>query len=166
MAAVYRAMGDLRGEVRALTMLVEIAPRDAGGCRSVAVMFAERSDLRRATALLERALELRPEEPFRHIDLAEVRLMAGDHERAARICREALGRDWKKGLSPELMRRMPQWRGTFEARAYSILADALAAVGEDEEAAGARMNVPRGYKRPPLKDAVPTSMMRGWRVRL
>jgi tetratricopeptide (TPR) repeat protein len=155
MAAVYKDLKDEKGELRALTMLVEVAPREAANCRQVAVLFAERKEYGRAVALLERAVELRPEEPYRHIDLAEVLHMSGEDERAEKICRSALERDWTKGLAPELLARMPDPKGTYEVRAHSLLGDICEKLGRKKDAASSRLNVPAGYKRPALKDAVP-----------
>ena len=177
MAGVYRELKDEEGEVAALTMLVEVAPREAANCRQVAVLFAGRKDWPRATALMERAVELRPEEPYRHVDLAEVLYMSAADaevqraapllERAAGICRDALSRDWEKGLSPELLARMPPWKGTFEVRASSLLGDVSEALKKPEEAARARLGVPAGYKRPELEKAVPVPGVAGnpWALR-
>jgi predicted Zn-dependent protease len=164
MAEIYKELKDEAGEVRALTMLVEVAPRDADNCRTVAVLLAGRKDYGRATALLERAIELRPEEPYRQVDLAEVRYLAGDCQRAEAVLKDALTRDWEKGLSPELLARMPPWRGTFETRAHSLLGDVYEALKQPDAAARERMNVPPGYKRPPLEKAVPAPMpvMQRW----
>ena len=162
MAGVYKDLKDEKGELRALTMLVEVAPREAANCRQVAVIFAERKEYPRAIGLMERALELRPEEPHRHIDLAEVLFMSGENERAGKICREALERDWEKGLAPELLARLPDWRGTYETRTHSLLGDIYQAAEQPGEAAKARLNVPADYKRPALKDAVPTPRPRWW----
>lgn len=156
LAAIHKDLKDTESEIRALTMLIEAAPRDAGHCRTVAVEFATRKDFGRAISLLERALELRPEEPYRHIDLAEVCLMAKHYPRAEKICKEALRRDWKKGLSPELQARMPDWTGTYEHRAHSVLADVYDATKRADEAAKARLQLPAGYKRPELAKAIPT----------
>ena len=166
MAAVYKELKDEEGEISALTMLVEVAPREAANCRLVAVLFAGRKDWPRSVALMERAVELRPEEPYRHIDLAEVLFLAAGAaekaeaprllERAGQLCSEALKRDWEKGLSPELLARMPPWKGTFEVRAHSLLADIFEAMKKPKEAAQARLNVPAGYGRPELEKAIPT----------
>jgi len=161
MAGIYRDLGEERGEIRALTMLVEVAPREAANCRQVAVLFAERREYDRAARLMQRAVELRPEEPYRHVDLAEVLFMKKDYERAAKICRKALERDWTKGLAPELLARMPDPRGTYETRAHSLLGDIYEKLKKPKLAAGARLNVPAGYKRPALKDAVPVPRRRG-----
>ncbi|HOX04772.1 MAG TPA: tetratricopeptide repeat protein [Planctomycetota bacterium] len=165
MAEVYHELKDEEGEIGALTMLVEVAPREAANCRQVAVLFAGRKDWPRAVALMERAVELRPEEPYRHVDLAEVLFMSAGTaekedvakllERAAGICADALKRDWEKGLSPELLARMPPWKGTFEVRAQSLLGDIYDAQKKPKQAAQARLNVPAGYKRPELEKAVP-----------
>jgi tetratricopeptide (TPR) repeat protein len=155
MAEIHKDLKDEAGEVRALTMLVEAAPRDADNCRTVAVLLAGRKDYGRATGLLERAIELRPEEPYRQVDLAEARYLAGDFPRAEAVLKEALTRDWEKGLSPELLARMPPWRGTFETRAHSLLGDVYEALKQPEAAARERMNVPAGYQRPPLEKAAP-----------
>jgi len=138
MAEIYKERKDEHGEVRALTMLVEVSPRDADNCRQVAVLFAGRKEYGRATALLERALEVRKEEPYRYVDLAEVCLLSGDAKRAETILKDALTRDWEKGLSPELLARMPRWQGTFETRAHSLLADAYDAQGQKDAAARER----------------------------
>ena len=98
LAAIYKDLHDAAGELQALTMLVESAPREAVQCRKVAVMFAARKDYVRARSLLERAVELRSEEPYRVIDLAEVCSSPGSRRRrnsAATLWR----RDWTKGLS-------------------------------------------------------------------
>ncbi len=162
MAGVYKDLKDKQGELRALTMLVEVAPREAANCRQVAVLFAERKEFDRAISLFERAMELRPEEPYRHIDLAEALFLAEKYERAGKLCRKALERDWTKGLAPELMARMPDWRGTYETRAHSLLGDIYEKQKEKGKATKARLNVPPGYKRPALKDAVPRPRRRGW----
>jgi tetratricopeptide (TPR) repeat protein len=162
MAAVYKDLGNKQGEVRALTMLVEVAPREAANCRQVAVLFAERKEYERAVGLMQRAMELRPEEPYRHIDLAEVLYMSEEFERAGKICRAALERDWTKGLAPELMARMPDPRGTYETRAHSLLGDIYEKLKKKAAAAKSRLNVPAGYKRPKLKNAVPAARRRRW----
>ena len=162
MAAIYKDLKDEIGEIRSLTMLVESAPREAANCREVAVTFTDRRDYVRATALMERAVELRPEEPFRHIDLAEVLFLDGELERSGKLCKEALTKDWEKGLSPELLARMPPWRGTFENRAHSILAEVYAATDRAQDAAKERMALPANYQRPALKDAIPTPRPRAW----
>ena len=61
-----------------------------------------------------------------------------------------------------MLARMPDWRGTYETRAHSLLAEAYNAQGDKDAAAKERLNVPTGYKRPALKDAVPTPRPRGW----
>ncbi len=162
MAEVYKDLKDKPGELRALTMLVEVAPREAANCRQVAVLFAERKEFDRAIKLFERAVELRPEEPYRHIDLAEALFLAEKYGRAGKLCRGALERDWTKGLAPQLLARMPDWRGTYETRAHSLLGDIYEKQKEKGKAAKARLNVPAGYKRPALKDAVPRPRPRGW----
>ena len=162
MAEIHKDAKDEEGEVRSLTMLVEVAPRDAENCRSVAVLFAGRKDFPRAIALLERAVELRGEEPYRHVDLAEVLHLAGQSGRAESVLKEALTRDWEKGLSPELLARMPQWKGTYEARADALLAEIYEALKQPEAAARARMKLPAGYKRPALEQAIPTPTPRWW----
>jgi len=164
MAEIYRDLKDDVGELRSLTMLVEVAPRDADNCRRVAAIFLERGEAQRAVGLLERAIELRPEEPYRHIDLAEALWAAKEMARAETLCRESLTRDWEKGLSPELLERMPIWRGTFEHRAHALLAEILEAQGKKDDAARERMQLPAGYKRPAFNDAVPAPQPR-WRAR-
>ena len=155
LAAIYKDLHDDAGELQALTMLVESAPREAVQCRKVAVMFAARKDYVRARSLLERAVELRSEEPYRVIDLAEVCFLAGDFARAEQLCNDALARDWTKGLSPALLARMPRWKGTFEDRAHAVLADAYLAQQQTDKAAHERMLLPPNYQRPALADAVP-----------
>ncbi|MCX7935262.1 MAG: tetratricopeptide repeat protein, partial [Planctomycetota bacterium] len=157
---IYRELKDEVGEMRSLTMLVEVAPRDADNCRKMAAIFLERGEARRAVGLLERAVDLRPEEPYRHIDLAEALFAAQELPRAEAVCREALARDWEKGLSPELLARLPQWRGTFEHRGHALLAEILEAQGKKDEASRERLQVPAGYKRPAFKEAVPTAQPR------
>ncbi len=157
MAAIYKDLHNAPAEVQALTMLVESAPREAAQCRAVAVMLAERHDYSRARTLLERAMELRAEEPYRVIDLAEVCFLAQDYTRAEQLCTDALGRDWSKGLSPELVARMPRWKGTFEDRAHSLLADIYAATQQPEKLSRERLLLPQNYKRPSLDKALPNS---------
>jgi hypothetical protein len=53
-----------------------------------------------------------------------------------------------------LARFEPNRRGTYEARAESLLGEALEKLGKREEAARARLKLPAGYKRPALKDAL------------
>jgi tetratricopeptide (TPR) repeat protein len=174
MAEVYKELKDPEGETSALTMLVEVAPREAANCRQVAVLLAGRKDWPRALALMERAMELRPEEPYRHIDVGEVLYLAAasaeaDKEearkqllRAEKVCSEALARDWEKGLSPELLARMPPWKGTFETRAHALLADIYDALKQPKDAARERLSVPAGYGRPKLEEAVPVPGFRNW----
>jgi predicted Zn-dependent protease len=162
MADIYKELKDEHGEVRSLTMLVEVSPRDADNCRQVAVLFANRKEFTRAIALLERAVEIRGEEAYRHVDLAEVCLMSGDAARAEKILRDALTRDWEKGLSPELLARMPPQRGTYETRAHALLAEACEAQKKTDEATKERLNVPTGYQRPKLEEAVPVARPQPW----
>jgi hypothetical protein len=88
--------------------------------------------------------------------------VAGLLQRAEKIASEALKRDWEKGLSPELLARMPPWKGTFETRAHSLLGDIHELAGKAKDAARERLAVPAGYQRPALKDAVPTPGFRNW----
>ena len=155
LASLYKELHNPAGELQALTMLVESSPREAVQCRKVAVLLAERQDYNRARALLERAVELRVDEPFRVIDLAEVCLLMRDYARAEQLCSDALTRDWTKGLSPELVARMPRWKGTFEDRAHSILADVYAATQQPEKLARERQQLPQEYTRPTLEKALP-----------
>ena len=155
LAAIYHDLNDPSGEIQALTMLVESAPREAAQCRAVAAAMIERKDFSRARALLERAIELRVEEPWRVVDLAEACLLMQDYAKAGELCQDALTRDWRKGLSPELLARTPNWTGTFEARAHALLAEACQATGQTEKAAHERMQLPAGYKRPAFDKAAP-----------
>ena len=153
LAGIYGELKDETGELRALTMRLEIAPREATQCRDVGVLFCQRKDFNRALPLLERAVELRPEEPIRVIDLAEACYLAQDFARAEQLCRDALGKDWSKGLSPELLARMPPWRGTFENRTHALLVDIYTAQRMPDKAAQERMLLPQGYQRPELSSA-------------
>ncbi len=155
MGEICRLLNDPEGATRALSMLVELSPRDADNCRRVAVSFAEQGEPHRAETLLARAVELRPEEPYRHVDLAEVLHLNGKEEEAEKICRDALARDWAKGLSPELLARLPSWQGTFELRAWSLLGEIYTSLKKEDLAARARLNLPPGYERPNLRNAVP-----------
>ena len=152
MADIYKELKDEHGEVRSLTMLVEVSPRDADNCRQVAVLFANRKEFSRAIALLERAVEIRGEEAYRPRGPGRSLSAGRRRPRAEKILRDALTRDWEKGLSPELLARMPPQRGTFETRAHSLLAEALDAQKKTDEAAKERLNVPAGYKRPKLEE--------------
>ncbi len=162
LADLYKSTGNHEHELQALTMLVEVAPREADNCRKVAVIFAERKNYGRTVALLERAAELRPEEPYRRIDFAEALYLDGQYERAAEVCIKTLSGDWKQGLSPELRNRMPNWEGTFEVRTHSLLGDIYEKLRKPTDAAKHRSQLPDGYERPALKDAVPATTRPGW----
>ena len=86
--------------------------------------------------------------------------MAGEFKRAEKLCRDSLERDWEKGLSPELLARMPRWQGTFETRAHSLLSDIYKATKREDESARERMLLPSGYKRPSLENAIPVPGLR------
>jgi hypothetical protein len=89
-----------------------------------------------------------------------------DYAKAGELCQDALTRDWRKGLSPELLARTPNWTGTFETRAHALLAEVYQATGQTEKAAHERMQLPADYKRPAFDKAAPTGPARGRGVAL
>jgi tetratricopeptide (TPR) repeat protein len=81
-----QAAGDVDGAIGLYEEIISREPRHAGALHALGILMNRRADFRRAAALLEQAVALRPSDPAFHVELAEGYRNLGAYRDAIGCC--------------------------------------------------------------------------------